>query len=183
MSTVRSAWSVTRAACAELGAKKARENTRARFIHGRVSWLRGMSERRDQGDLWPPPYPGENTRERFTEYDQPRASQKPTESEREVLSVAELGRVIEQGVQRAIPRAVWVEGEVVGARPAASGHLYFTLKDQQEEASIDVVMYRASLTNRTRAMVKDGARLRVHGRPAYWTQRGKLQFTSDRLQN
>lgn len=136
-----------------------------------------MSERR-QGDLWPPPYPGE----RFTEYDQaPRSSQR-TETEREVLSVAELGRLLEQGIQRAVPRAVWVEGEVVGSRPAASGHLYFTLKDQQEEASIDVVMYRASLTNRTRAMVKDGARLRVRGRPAFWMQRGRLQMTCDRIE-
>jgi exodeoxyribonuclease VII large subunit len=147
----------------------------------------GMSERRDQQNLWPPPYPGENTRERFTEYDRsdpndpPRASER-TESERQILSVAELGRFVEQGVQRAIPRPVWVEGEVVGSRPAASGHLYFTLKDQQEDAAIDVVMYRASLTNRTRGMVKDGARLRVHGRPAYWAQRGRLQFTSDRLE-
>jgi exodeoxyribonuclease VII large subunit len=145
-----------------------------------------MSEKRDQQDLWPPPYPRENTRERFTEYDRsdpnnlPRSSR--TDSEREVLSVAELGRALEQGIQRTVPRAVWVEGEVVGARPAASGHLYFTLKDQQEDAAIDVVMYRASLTNRTRGMVKDGARLRVHGRPAYWTQRGKLQFTSDRIE-
>src|SRR6185369_3735017 len=106
-----------------------------------------MSERRDQGDLWPTPYPGETPKERFpedrhggaadspkgrwTEYDAPRSSQ---ETEREVLSVAELGRALERGIQRAIPRAVWVEGEVVGSRPAASGHLYFTLKDQEEDA-------------------------------------------------
>jgi exodeoxyribonuclease VII large subunit len=150
-----------------------------------------MSERRDQQDLWPPPYPGENTRDgakrTWTEYDRsdpndlPRPSER-TGSEREILSVAELGRFIEQGVQRAVPRPVWVEGEVVGSRPAASGHLYFTLKDQQEDAAIDVVMYRASLTNRTRGMVKDGARLRVHGRPAYWAQRGRLQLTSDRIE-
>jgi exodeoxyribonuclease VII large subunit len=133
-----------------------------------------MSERR-QGDLWPPPYPGS---ERFTEYDEPKAK----ESERDVLSVAELGRLLEGGIQRAVPRAIWVEGEVVGSRPASSGHLYFTLKDQREDAAVDVVMYRASLTNRTRAMVKDGARLRVRGRPAYWAQRGKLQFTSDRIE-
>jgi exodeoxyribonuclease VII large subunit len=140
-----------------------------------------MSERRPQGELWPPPYPGETTRERFTEYDAPRSSQ-AQESERDVLTVAELGRVLERGIQKTMPRAVWVEGEVVGARPAASGHLYFTLKDQEEDAAIDVVMYRASLTNRTRAMVKDGARLRVRGRPAFWAQRGRLQFTSDRIE-
>lgn len=136
-----------------------------------------MSERRTQQDLWPPPYPGENTRERFVEREDG-----VRESERDVLTVAELGRALERGIQKMVPRAVWVEGEVVGARPASSGHLYFTLKDQEEEAALDVVMYRASLTNRTRGMVKDGARLRVHGRPGYWAQRGKLQFTSDRVE-
>jgi len=60
--------------------------------------------------------------------------------------------------------------------------LYFTLKDQDEDASIDVVMYRASLTSRSRAIVKDGARLRVHGRPVFWAQRGRLQLTGDRIE-
>src|SRR5450755_3299398 len=130
--------------------------------------------RRPQGDLWPS-YPGQPPKA-------PDRSDPNDLPQREVLSVAELGRVLERGIQRAVPRVVWVEGEVVGARPAASGHLYFTLKDQQEDSSIDVVMYRASLTNRTREMIRDGARLRVHGRPAYWVQRGRLQFTSDRIE-
>ena len=77
---------------------------------------------------------------------------------------------------------VWVEGEVVGARPAASGHLYFTLKDQAEDAALDVVMYRANLTQRVRGIAKDGARVRVRGRPAFWAQRGRLQLAADRLE-
>jgi exodeoxyribonuclease VII large subunit len=139
-----------------------------------------MSERRGQGELWPPPYPGE-ARERSTEHDAPRSAQ-PSENERDVLSVAELGRLIARGVERAVPSMVWVEGEVVGARPAASGHLYYTLKDQAEDAAIDVVMYRANLTHRIRAMIQDGARVRARGRPAFWAQRGRLQLTSDRVE-
>lgn len=141
-----------------------------------------MSERRGQGDLWPPPYPGD----RFTEYDEPErapdSSSTEAAPERDVMSVAELGRVLQRGVERAVPRAVWVEGEVVGARPAASGHLYYTLKDQAEDASMDVVMYRANLTNRIRGMVTDGARVRVRGRPAFWAQRGRLQLVGDRIE-
>jgi len=136
-----------------------------------------MSERRGQGDLWPPAYPGE----RYTDYEEPRNAP-PASAERDVLSVAELGRLVARGVERAVPRMVWVEGEVVGSRPAASGHLYFTLKDQAEDASIDVVMYRANLTQRIRAMVKDGARVRVRGRPAFWAQRGRLQLGADRVE-
>ncbi len=81
-----------------------------------------------------------------------------------------------------MPRQVWVEGEVVGTRPATSGHVYFTLKDQHEDASIDVVMYRASLTQRTRTLVRDGARLRTRGRPQLWAARGRLQLTADRIE-
>ncbi len=136
-----------------------------------------MSDRRSQGDLWPPPYPAQapaSERTRFTEYEEQRRD--------DVLTVAELGRAIQRGVEGAVPRQVWVEGEVVGARPAASGHLYFTLKDQQEDAAIDVVMYRASLTQRTRSLVRDGARLRARGRPQFWAARGRLQLTSDRIE-
>ena len=136
-----------------------------------------MSGRREQGDLWPPPYPGE----RFTEYEAPAGAPR-SESERDVLSVAELGRLVSRGVERAVPRVVWVEGEVVNAKAAPSGHLYCTLKDQAEDAAIDVVMYRANVTNRIRAMVKDGARVRVRGRPGFWAQRGKLQLTGDRVE-
>ena len=36
----------------------------------------------------------------------------------------------------------WVAGEISNLRPAASGHLYFTLKD--ETAQVDCVMFRAA---------------------------------------
>ena len=73
-------------------------------------------------------------------------------------------------------------GEIVGTRAAASGHVYFTLKDQNEDAVIDVVMYRASLTQRSRALIRDGARVRVRGRPQLWVPRNKLQLTADLIE-
>jgi exodeoxyribonuclease VII large subunit len=75
---------------------------------------------------------------------------------------------------------VWVEGEVTGARAVASGHLYFSLKDEKEDASIDVAMYKTSITPRARALVRDGARVRLRGKPTFWAPRGKLQFVADR---
>jgi exodeoxyribonuclease VII large subunit len=75
---------------------------------------------------------------------------------------------------------VWVEGEVSGARPVSSGHLYFSLKDESEDASIDVAMYKTSITPRARALIKDGARVRLRGKPTFWAPRGRLQFVADR---
>ncbi|MBX3198513.1 MAG: exodeoxyribonuclease VII large subunit [Labilithrix sp.] len=102
--------------------------------------------------------------------------------ERRVFTVGELGRIVGRSLERAFAAELWVEGEVGGARPASSGHVYFSLKDEREEAAIDVVLYRSQVTPRGRALIKDGARVRVRGKPTYWSPRGKLQFVGDRVE-
>ncbi|MBS2014606.1 MAG: exodeoxyribonuclease VII large subunit [Deltaproteobacteria bacterium] len=99
-----------------------------------------------------------------------------------VYTVGQLGRIVIRTLERSFSEAVWVEGEVSGTRAAPSGHLYFCLKDEEEEAVIDVVMYRASVTPRGRALVKDGARIKLRGRPTFWAPRGRLQFVGDRIE-
>jgi exodeoxyribonuclease VII large subunit len=96
------------------------------------------------------------------------------------FSVGELARGIKQSLDLEFAEAVWVEGEVTGARPASSGHLYFCLKDEREDASIDVAMYKTSITPRARALIKDGAKIRLRGKPTFWAPRGRLQFIADR---
>ena len=108
------------------------------------------------------------------------APKKPSDEGPRTLSVAELDRVIKRSLEQSFDQAVWVEGEVTGARPASSGHLYFSLKDEKEEASIDVAMYKTNITPRARALIKDGARIRLRGRPTFWAPRGRLQFIADR---
>ena len=103
---------------------------------------------------------------------------KEAEEERP-LSVSELGRTIRRSIDLAFHKSVWVAGEVSGARPAASGHLYVCLKDEAEDAVIDVAFYKASLTARARKLIVDGARIRIRGKPSYWAPRGKLQFSAD----
>ncbi len=99
-----------------------------------------------------------------------------------ILSVAQLGRVVGRTLERTFVSELWVEGEVSGARPASSGHVYFCMKDENEDAAIDVVLYRSQVTPRGRALIKDGARVRVRGKPTYWSPRGKLQFVGDRVE-
>jgi exodeoxyribonuclease VII large subunit len=106
---------------------------------------------------------------------------KPPEEPR-ALTVAELDRAIRGAVEDAFRAAAWVEGEVADARPAPSGHLYFALKDEREEASVDVVIYRSNVTPRMRALCTDGSRVRLRGRPTFWAPRGRLQFVADRAQ-
>jgi len=97
------------------------------------------------------------------------------------LTVGELDRAIRGALETSFDAAVWVEGEVTGMRPAQSGHAYFALKDEKEEASIDVVVYRTNLTARARTLLKDGARVRLRGKPTFWVPRGRLQLVADRV--
>jgi exodeoxyribonuclease VII large subunit len=97
-----------------------------------------------------------------------------------VLSVAELDRRLKRAVEGASLEA-WVEGEVSGANAAPSGHVYFTLKDEREDAVIECVMYR-SAPIRARQLVTDGARVQIGGRATVWAPRGRLQFVGERAQ-
>ena len=94
-----------------------------------------------------------------------------------VISVGELDRRLKRLIE-GDTAGVYVEGEVSGLRAVASGHIYFTLKDEQEEASIDAVMYRTA-PPRSRRLLADGARVVLIGRATVYAPRGRLQFTAD----
>ena len=97
------------------------------------------------------------------------------------LTVAGLGRLVERTLNDKFEIPVVVTGEAIGVRFAQSGHLYFTLKDEDADASIDVVVYRTNVTPRSRAQVRDGAKLLLRGKPTYYSPRGRLQFVADKV--
>jgi exodeoxyribonuclease VII large subunit len=96
----------------------------------------------------------------------------------EVIGVAELDRRLRRAVEGATGRE-WVEGEVSSLKRAASGHVYFTLKDEREDAVVDCVMYRMQ-AGRARRHLSEGARLQVFGRATLWAPRGRLQLVCER---
>jgi exodeoxyribonuclease VII large subunit len=98
------------------------------------------------------------------------------------LTVSQLGRLLTRTLERSFSESVWVEGEVSGARPAPSGHLYFSLKDEEEDATVDVVVYRQNVTPRSKMLVKDGARVRLRCKPTFWAPRGRMQLIGDRIE-
>lgn len=96
-----------------------------------------------------------------------------------VIPVAELGRRLRRAVE-GVSGNEWVEGEVSSLKQAASGHVYFCLKDEREDAVIDCVMYRGN-AQRARRHLSDGARVQVAGRATFWAPRGRLQFAVETL--
>jgi exodeoxyribonuclease VII large subunit len=74
---------------------------------------------------------------------------------------------------------LWVEGEVSNFRVTASGHAYFTLKDDQ--ASLRCVMWRSDVS-RQDLLPQDGQSVLAHGRISVYEAAGAYQFYTDRIQ-
>jgi exodeoxyribonuclease VII large subunit len=89
----------------------------------------------------------------------------------QALSVTQLVRMVSDTLEANLAE-FWVEGEVSNARIPASGHLYFTLKD--ERSAISVVMFRGALA-RLRFKLEDGMAIVVRGRVNVFEVRGALQ--------
>jgi len=72
--------------------------------------------------------------------------------------------------------SIWVEGEVSNLRIPTSGHLYFTLKD--EDAQLQAVLFRGG-ARRLRFRIEDGQHLRCHGRLSIYEAQGRFQMLVD----
>ena len=87
-------------------------------------------------------------------------------------SVSQLTREIKQLIEGNIA-IDWVAGEVSNCRPARSGHVYFTLKD--ENSQIAAVAWRNTAA-RLGFELKDGMELVVSGRVEVYSVRGTYQL-------
>ena len=88
------------------------------------------------------------------------------------VSVTELNRRIKSLIERELG-TLWVEGEVSNFRPAASGHIYFTLKD--EGSQIPAAYFTGSQRG-FRLALKDGMKVRVYGDVTLYLERGQHQL-------
>jgi exodeoxyribonuclease VII large subunit len=70
----------------------------------------------------------------------------------------------------------WVEGEISNLRIPESGHLYFTLKE--ENAQVRVVMFRSS-AKLLRFRPENGLHVTVRGRITVYEDRGELQISAE----
>ena len=95
-----------------------------------------------------------------------------------LYTVRQLIAAIRGTVESAYLASVNVEGEISNCRPAASGHIYFTLKDG--DAQLPVVLFRrqAQLLG---FKPKDGLAVEVRGRISVYESRGQLQLIAETL--
>src|SRR5437899_148942 len=95
-----------------------------------------------------------------------------------VFTVSELTRSI-RGTLEAKFDAIWVQGEISNYKQHASGHQYFTLKDQR--AQIACVIWRDAMAPLRQPLV-DGVQVQVYGTVTVFEARGQYQLNVQILQ-
>lgn len=99
-------------------------------------------------------------------------------SEPSVWTVSELNRSIRALLEDGFP-PLWVSGEVANWKRAASGHRYFTLKD--ESSQLRCVMWRGDAV-RLPMDPDEGMKIRVLGQVTIYENRGELQLVVREVQ-
>ncbi|MCC6850585.1 MAG: exodeoxyribonuclease VII large subunit [Deltaproteobacteria bacterium] len=94
------------------------------------------------------------------------------------LSVSQLTALVRGALDREIG-SVLVAGEISNLRPAASGHVYFTLKDDRSQ--LRCVMFR-SVAQLLVFRPEHGQEVILRGRVDLYSERGELQLYVDRME-
>ena len=99
-------------------------------------------------------------------------------SDRRVWKVRDLVAAVRTHVEREYVDT-WIEGEISNLRNHDSGHIYFTLKD--ENAQIKMVMFRSS-ARLLRFRPENGMQIVARGRVTIYEDRGELQISAEYLE-
>jgi len=96
-----------------------------------------------------------------------------------VFTVSELNAEARTSLEQTFG-AIWVRGEVSGLTRAPSGHLYFTLKD--EDSEISAVRFRSRTSRLAPAAIESGTLVLAQGTLTVYEPRGRYQFVVSILQ-
>ncbi len=94
-----------------------------------------------------------------------------------VISISELNRLARQSLEREFP-LLWVAGEISNLMRAASGHVYFSLKD--EDAQARCVMFR-SRAQSIPWRIENGQQVEARALVSLYEPRGDFQLNIDSL--
>ncbi|MGV2931188.1 exodeoxyribonuclease VII large subunit [Vreelandella venusta] len=96
----------------------------------------------------------------------------------QALSVSQLNQRAKQTLERDVGE-VWVEGELSNVSRPASGHIYFTLKDDRAQIRCALFRQRARFVA---APMRDGDQVKLRGRVSLFEPRGDYQLIADAVQ-
>lgn len=107
------------------------------------------------------------------------AAAPPRQPDRLVYSVSTLTRRVRDLMESEMPQ-VWVEGEISNLSRPASGHVYFSLKD--ERCQIRCALFRGR-SRHVMAELVDGARVLVRARLTLYEARGDTQLVVQEVED
>lgn len=94
-----------------------------------------------------------------------------------VWTVSEAVRALNAALEDSLPHLV-VQGEISEWKPAASGHLYFTIKDA--DASLRVILWKTRV-RREHESLRNGLVVQVEGHFDVYAKSGGLSLVADRV--
>ena len=97
---------------------------------------------------------------------------------RQILSVSQLNRKIRLLLESQYP-GLWVEGEISNFKKHSSGHIYFTLKD--ENAQISAAFF-SQYQRGLRFELKEGLKVLAYCRVSIYEARGQYQLYVERIE-
>ena len=98
--------------------------------------------------------------------------------DRQIFTVQQLNREVKELLQQSFP-LIWVEGELSNLARPASGHIYFSLKD--EHAQVRCAMFR-NANRRLPFQPEDGMHVLVRARVGIYEPRGDYQLNIEHME-
>ena len=96
--------------------------------------------------------------------------------ERQYVSVHALNRYIKAVLDNDMQlQTVYIRGEISNYRPHPSGHMYFTLKDDQTESCISAIMF-ASQARYLKFRLRDGMKVFITAQVSVFEKAGRYQL-------
>jgi len=95
-----------------------------------------------------------------------------------VLTVSQLTKNIKSLIENTFPE-IWVKGEISNFVRAASGHCYFSLKD--DSSQVRCVLFRSRLI-RADFEIDNGLEVEVLASPSMFEKRGEFQLVVQLMQ-
>jgi len=100
------------------------------------------------------------------------------EESRKIYKVSEINRIVKNLVEGEFPE-IWLEGEVSNLTLHSSGHLYFSLKD--EEAQINAIMYNWEV-GQLEFVPENGMKVIARGKISIFVKGGRYQIIVEGLE-
>ena len=95
-----------------------------------------------------------------------------------IISVTELNKLAKSLLENGIPK-IWIEGEISNLARPASGHIYFSLKDETSQIRCAWFKQRQSITAKD---ISNGMKMLALGKISLYQPRGEYQFIIEKME-